>query len=291
MDFSNTPIDDVKNFWDRRPCNIRHSQSEIGSKLYFDQVRGRRYFVEPHISEFADFMRFSASTVLEIGCGIGADTFRFASLGAKVTAVDLSGESIRLAKDHVGWLPTLIRRNVWFVRGNMERLSSFIPIAPYDLIWSFGAIHHTPNPALALTEIRKYMGPNSVFKLMLYHKWSWKALAILFKGWKETLLENGLDIFELGFPSWAEMIAQHSEAQTGCPVTYAYSKSEAKQLLEETGFKVEKMQVRHIFPWKIKDYTQYKYVKAFPFNWMPEWFFKRLERVLGWHLCIEARRG
>jgi len=47
----------VREFWDRRPCNIRHSLKPIGTREYFDEVEARKYFVEPHIRAFADFER------------------------------------------------------------------------------------------------------------------------------------------------------------------------------------------------------------------------------------------
>ena len=28
----------VKEFWDKRPCNIRHSDKDVGTKEYFDEV-------------------------------------------------------------------------------------------------------------------------------------------------------------------------------------------------------------------------------------------------------------
>ncbi len=46
-------IVDVTSYWDRRPCNIRHSPREIGTREYFDEVEARKYFVEPHIPGFA----------------------------------------------------------------------------------------------------------------------------------------------------------------------------------------------------------------------------------------------
>jgi hypothetical protein len=50
--------DDVRTFWDSRPCNIRHSSEPIGTKKYFDEVEARKYFVEPHIPLFADFTQW-----------------------------------------------------------------------------------------------------------------------------------------------------------------------------------------------------------------------------------------
>jgi hypothetical protein len=31
-------IETVAEYWNRRPCNIRHSQREMGSRAYFDEV-------------------------------------------------------------------------------------------------------------------------------------------------------------------------------------------------------------------------------------------------------------
>ena len=36
-------IDDVKKYWDDRPCNVRHSDKQIGTKQYFDEVERKRY--------------------------------------------------------------------------------------------------------------------------------------------------------------------------------------------------------------------------------------------------------
>lgn len=53
--FSEVSIKEVEDYWDRRPCNLFHSPAERGTKLYFDEVERRRYFVEPHIPAFASF--------------------------------------------------------------------------------------------------------------------------------------------------------------------------------------------------------------------------------------------
>jgi ubiquinone/menaquinone biosynthesis C-methylase UbiE len=96
--FQDVGIERVAAFWNRRPCNIRHSPREVGSKEYFDDVEARKYLVEPHIPRFADFSRWAGKKVLEIGCGIGTDTINFGRHGANVTAVDLSEKSLEIAR-------------------------------------------------------------------------------------------------------------------------------------------------------------------------------------------------
>ena len=62
-----------KDYWNKQPCNIKHSKKKFLSKKYFNEVSKKRYFVESHIKEFADFKSYNKKNVLEIGFGIGTD--------------------------------------------------------------------------------------------------------------------------------------------------------------------------------------------------------------------------
>lgn len=273
-DFEVVPIDAVRDFWNRRPCNIRHSPKAVGSREYFDEVEARKYFVEPHIPSFADFPRWKGRRVLEIGCGIGTATISFLRAGARVTAVDLSDESLELARRRAEVYGLADRAT--FVEADAERLSQAIEPETYDLVYSFGVLHHTPHPEKAIDQIRAFVRPGSTLKLMMYHSRSWKVF------W--AVLRHGAGRFW----DWRRIIARYSEAQTGCPVTYTYNKRELKEMLEARGFRVVDMFVDHIFPYRISDYVEYRYRKEWYFAWMPPALFRWLERHFGWHLCATA---
>ena len=264
-------IEQVEAFWDRRPCNVRHSPKAVGTREYFDEVEARKYFVEPRIPAFAQFPRWKGCRVLEIGCGIGTDAVNFARAGADVTVVELSEASLELCRQRFAVFGLRGR----FFKGNAEELSRVVPVEPYDLVYSFGVLHHTPHPDRAVAEIRKYLGPHSEMRIMLYAAWSWKVLWIL--------LTYGHGTF------WRlpELIRAYSEAQLGCPVTFCYSIREIRTLLRD--FKILQIQKDHIFPYRIEPYTHYRYERVWYFQWMPHPLFRWLEHRLGWHTLVVAR--
>lgn len=246
-------IEEVRAYWSFLPCNVRHSPAPVGSPEWSREVTRRKYFVERHIRGFAQFHRWYKKRVLEIGCGIGTDTLEFLREGAQVDAVDLSGESIVLAEQRC-------RRFSWgkFYTCNAEE---WLPAGLYDLVYSFGVLHHTPNPEKVLAQVACRLRPGSgEFRFMVYARWSWKRL--------------------MGY---------QPEAQAGCPLVRWYTGREIREMLRPYGFKVVEIRKAHIFPWKVKEYREYRYVMEWWWRWMPEWLFRLLERFMGHHLLVVAR--
>jgi SAM-dependent methyltransferase len=271
--FDQVPIGKVQKFWDERPCNIRHSSRAVGTREYFDEVEQRKYFVEPHIPIFAEYPKWKDKRVLEIGCGIGTDTINFARAGAQVTAVDLSPNSLEIAQQRA--VVFGLSKQINFYCGDTERLDQVVPVEPYDLVYSFGVIHHTPHPENAIEQIKKYMGLEGELRLMVYSKVSYKLFWIM----KED------NIWDMG--RLDELIAKNSEAQTGCPVTYTYTFNELRSLLH--GFENLELYKSHIFTWEIEAYKQYDYKKDMAWAGVNDGQLAELERELGWHTLSRAR--
>lgn len=264
-------LEQVREYWDRRPCNIRHSTKPVGTRDYFDEVEARKYFVEPHIPGFAQFERWRGKRVLEIGCGIGTDSINFARAGANLTVVELSERSFEICKKRF----EVYGLNANFYCGSAEELSSFLPVEPYDLIYSFGVIHHTPNPEKVIEQINNYCSPETEIRIMLYSKWSWKVFWIIATYSKGAIWRAG------------ELVSTYSEAQTGSPATYYYSFSDIRNLLSD--FQIIEMKKEHIFPFVIEKYIIYEYKWVWYFRWMPKPMFRWLERQFGWHTLVVAK--
>jgi len=251
-------IEEVKKFWNDRPCNIKHSSKELGTIEYFDEVELKKFRAEPHIIKFTEFPQWKNKKVLEVGCGLGTVGINFALNGADYTGVELSKESLEIVKKRF----EVYNQSGKFYLGNAEELSSFVHIEIYDLIYSFGVIHHSPHPEKIISEIKKYMNENSVLKIMLYAKDSWK----------NYMIDAGLD---------------QPEAQYGCPIANTYTKQDVVKLLD--GYEVLSIEQDHIFPYQVEPYKLGEYIKQPWFDVMPTEMFETLEKNLGWHLLITAK--
>lgn len=250
----------VINFWDKQPCNIKHSNKEIGSRVYFDEVEKRKYFVEPHILNFADFSRWNGKSVLEIGCGIGTDAINFVRAGAIYTGIEISSNSLDISKKRF----SVYNLNGTLLEGDAENIHLLFEKQQFDLIYSFGVLHHTPNLQLAIQSIMKLMHAKSEFRFMVYAK----------NSYKQALINEGLE---------------QPEAQFGCPIANSYTKSEIHEILEDIGFGSVSIEKDHIFPYKIPEYKNFEYSKHEWFEYMPEKVFKALEKNFGWHLLVTAK--
>lgn len=273
-EFAKVDINKVQDYWDRRPCNLFHSKAEVGTKQYFDEVEKRKYFVEPHIPGFAEFDLWKGKKVLEIGCGLGTESINFARAGATLSIVELSGKSLELTKKRF----EVFGLKANFYQGNAEDLENILPkedLGTFDMVWSFGVIHHTPHPENVIRGIKKFLKPEGEARIMVYSKVSYKLFWLMnhTKTWDFSQVDS--------------LIAKYSEAQVGCPVTYTYTFDECGKLMD--GFTITGLQKDHIFPWKVDEYKQHNYVKEDEWKNLTYEQFHQFEKELGWHTLIKAK--
>jgi len=266
--------EEVKQYWDNRPCNINHSDKPKGSKEYFDEVEAKKYFVEPHIPKFAHFEKWKGKKILEIGCGIGTDSINFVRAGANLTIIEFSDKSLEMCKERF----KVYGLEATFYNGDVEKLSEFLPKQHFDLIYSFGVIHHTSNPEKAIEEISKYMDPFTELRMMLYSKISYKLFWVM--------MENNVKKIQ----DMETLIRKNAEAQYNCPVAYTFTFEEIDSMLKKCNMKIRNIWKDHIFTWNIPEYKKNIYKKDKYWDGVPDELFKQFERELGWHTMVVARK-
>jgi len=154
----------VRDFWNANPCGTKFSEKEIGTKEFFDSIKQHRYSTEWHIPQVVQFERWRGRNVLEIGCGLGTDAVEFARAGANYTGIDLTPRSIELVARRFEMLGLSGRLRV----ADAESLP--FEAEEFDLVYSHGVLHHTPDPQKAFDEIHRVLKPGGTAMIMLYHK-------------------------------------------------------------------------------------------------------------------------
>ena len=254
----------IKNFWNKKPCNILHSKKSYLSRKYFKEIRKKRYFVEKHIPVFAEFKKYKNKNVLEIGCGIGTDACEFIKNGSNYYGVELSDQSLFITKQRVKIL-NLKKYNPVFFNLDAENLSEIKKLnIKFDLIYSFGVIHHTVDMKKCFDEIYKLANLNTTIKVMLYAKNSYKNFLL-------------------------NVTPYRYEAQEGCPVVHKVDLNDIMKLIAKK-FKIIKYEQDFIFPYKITPYKKNIYEKLDHFKYMQKKIFKTLAKNIGEHLMITLKK-
>jgi ubiquinone/menaquinone biosynthesis C-methylase UbiE len=94
---------------------------------------------------------------LEVGCGSGAVSKHVAKKYLlNVTGVDIDPEQIKLAQESMGDIP-----NIHFLEVGATKLP--FQDNDFDIVLSFGVMHHIPNWLDALKEIRRVLKPKGYF--------------------------------------------------------------------------------------------------------------------------------
>jgi ubiquinone/menaquinone biosynthesis C-methylase UbiE len=255
--------------WGANPCGAHVARDQVfGSREYFDAIENYRYGIDaPWIKRAVGFEDYAGKFVLEVGFGTGTDLLQFARAGAIVTGVDLTPRSIEIARRRF----QIYGLDAELINGDAENLS--FPNQSFDIVYSFGVLHHTPNTSQAILEIRRVLKPGGKAIVMLYHRAS-----LYYFG--SIILKHGLLHGELATASRGEIMSRHVEySETGGrPLVKAYTRSQARRLFQD--FERCEISVNQLTRRDLRPIGQL----------IPESIFAWLTRKFGWNLLITATK-
>ncbi|MCX5724489.1 MAG: class I SAM-dependent methyltransferase [Nitrospirae bacterium] len=200
----------VRDFWNEASCGERLLLEALDKSGYVAQLY-KRYELEPFIEPFAGFDASRDLDVLEIGVGLGADHQRFAQAGARLTGIDLTERAVA----HTGRRFELLGLKSDLRVADAESL----PFADesFDLVYSWGVLHHAPDTAKAIDEVWRVLRRGGTAKMMIYHTHSLVGYML----WLRYGLLAGKP-----WRSLRDIYAQHLES----PGTKAYTEAEAREM-------------------------------------------------------------
>jgi len=173
----------VHDYWNRQSCDTHIAASSKFSREYFEEIEAFRYRDQSCIHAFAQFTRYHSKRVLEVGFGAGTDFIQWLRAGARATGIDLTEEALEnlTRRIQVYGLPAPER----ILTGDAENLP--FESNTFDLGYSFGVLHHTPNTEKAVAELVRVVRSGGEIKIMLYNLHS----LCVFKKWVKHALLRG----------------------------------------------------------------------------------------------------
>ncbi len=121
----------------------------------------------------------SGKLVLDAGCGHGMVSIGFAMLGADVVAVDISEGAIEAAKRRAQEFGVSSK-----IRFIVDSLLDFKYPFQFDIIYSWGVLHHTGDTKRAFLNLSTLLKPGGIIFLALYRKTSlssfWNATRYIY---------------------------------------------------------------------------------------------------------------
>jgi SAM-dependent methyltransferase len=157
----------VHDFWNDESCGEVYARGGSLREQLAAQAK-TRYMLEPYLAPFARFEEGRGAAVLEIGVGMGADHLRFAEQHPRrLIGLDLTPRALAHTRNRL----RLEGHPTRLLQGDAERLP--FPDGSFDLVFSWGVLHHTGDVAAAIAEVHRVLSPGGRARVMLYHRNSW----------------------------------------------------------------------------------------------------------------------
>jgi len=274
---SNHPVYDDKletqKQWGQDPCGaVTAGEVAPGTAEFYRRVEDERYGTyAPWMRETMGFARHTGKRVLEIGPGLGTDHAQFARAGAEMYAVDLTAAHLKHTRRRFD-LEGLLTRPV---RGDAEALP--LAGASFDVVYSFGVLHHTPDTAGAIREVHRVLRSGGLAIIGLYHKHS----AFY---WIHTLLLRGVALGGLWRKGYRRLMADieyRSPGSDAVPLVKVFSRGECRRLFapfSSVQIRTDHIDFSHVLP--LVPYTDGALRRS----------VERLASRWGWYVTVFARK-
>lgn len=258
--------DEVQSQWDNDPCGSHYVRDAKPHTLdWFSEAERYRYQeYGPWMHETMEFAEHRGERVLEIGGGMGTDLAQFARHGAIVTDLDLSSGHLALAKENF----SLRGLEGTFVHHDAEKIP--FPDCTFDVVYTNGVIHHTPNTQSVIAEILRVLKPGGKAIVMVYAENSLHY-------WRKLVGEQGLINGKLATRSMGDVMSETVEiSDAGArPLVKVYTARRLRAMF--SAFEDVSIVKRQLTPPEVPRLLA----------WIP---VDRLGRIAGWNLVLKARK-
>jgi ubiquinone/menaquinone biosynthesis C-methylase UbiE len=283
---------EVQKFWDGKPCDSELSQLATDSRAYYEAIDRERYSFQGHILEFLDKMDWHGKRVLEIGTGVATDARRLIQRGAQYWGINVDNGSCAMTRQAL---------ELFGVDGEVQQMSATemrFADASFDVVYTFGVLHHIPDVQKATAEIYRVLKPGGALLFMVYNRSSINyqieirflrklGLRLLMLpgvvpllgrlGLPVKKLQRHVDLFRsFGRISDSEWLSRNTDGPDN-PYTVVYDKNEIEHLVSAQ-FRVLSNEVRYFEPrhWGIAGRI------------LPTSLVRILGTRWGWHRLVHA---
>lgn len=154
----------VQEFWNQSACGEVYAEGDPFRQGLQRQAQAR-YKLEPDLCPFARFVEGRDKDVLEIGVGMGADHLEWAKSGPRsLTGIDLTARAVEFTSARLAYHG--LSSNVFVADAEALPFAD----ASFDLVYSFGVLHHTPDTVKAIREVYRILRPGGTCRIMIYNK-------------------------------------------------------------------------------------------------------------------------
>ena len=247
----------VREFWEQQPCGTSQQavgEAPPGTREWFERVEEARYRLEPFIPSAAQFTRHHGKELLEIGVGAGTDHLQWARAGAHCHGIDLTEAAIKI---------TRARLQMYGFTSDLRRADAeTLPFAGenFDLVYSWGVIHHSEHPERIVAEIHRVLKPGGQFIGMMYGRHSLKVLI----AWVWFALLRGKPWLR-----FTDVLRDHVES----PGTKAYTVGELREMFRA-----------------FSEFSATPVLTPYDKRVSPEWLSQFFPERWGWFVVLRARK-